>query len=165
MLYSIIKDNDIANGDGITMSLWTQGCPHRCKGCHNPQTWSFDNGKEFTDKELQYILDNINRNNVNRNLSLLGGEPLCPPNVEGILNLCKKFKEKYPNKIIYLWTGYTVEEFDDIQKEVLKYIDILIDGRFILELRDLRLKFKGSSNQRVIDVKESLKQNKIVVIG
>ena len=165
MLYSIIKDNDIANGDGITMSLWTQGCPHRCKGCHNPQTWSFDNGKEFTDKELQYILDNINKNNVNRNLSLLGGEPLCPPNVEGILNLCKKFKEKYPNKIIYLWTGYTVEEFDDIQKEVLKYIDILIDGRFILELRDLRLKFKGSSNQRVIDVKESLKQNKIVVIG
>lgn len=165
MLYSIIKDNDIANGDGITMSLWTQGCPHRCKGCHNPQTWSFDNGKEFTDKELQYILDNIDKNNVNRNLSLLGGEPLCPPNVEGILNLCKKFKEKYPNKIIYLWTGYTVEEFDDIQKEVLKYIDILIDGRFILELRDLRLKFKGSSNQRVIDVKESLKQNKIVVIG
>ena len=165
MLYSIIKDNDIANGDGITMSLWTQGCPHRCKGCHNPQTWSFDNGKEFTDKELQYILDNIDKNNVNRNLSLLGGEPLCPPNVEGILKLCKKFKEKYPNKIIYLWTGYTVEEFDDIQKEVLKYIDILIDGRFILELRDLRLKFKGSSNQRVIDVKESLKQNKIVVIG
>ena len=144
MLYSIIKDNDIANGDGITMSLWTQGCPHRCKGCHNPQTWSFDNGKEFTDKELQYILDNIDKNNVNRNLSLLGGEPLCPPNVEGILNLCKKFKEKYPNKIIYLWTGYTVEEFNDVQKEVLKYIDILIDGRFILELRDLRLKFKLS---------------------
>ena len=160
-----INFNDIANGDGVNVSVWFQGCPHRCKGCHNPQTWNFNGGDEFTEYHMNEIFENIDKNNVKRNLAILGGESLCPQNIDGALNLCKKFKEKYPDKIIYLWTGYTVEEFNDIQKEVLKYIDILIDGRFILELRDLRLKFKGSSNQRVIDVKESLKQNRIVVIG
>ena len=162
MLFSEIKDNDIANGNGITMSLWTQFCPHRCKGCHNPQTWGLEGGKEFTDKDLEYMLENINKNGIERNLSILGGEPLCPLNVDGVIEVCKKFKEVYPNKIIYLWTGYTLEEFDDKQMEILKYIDILIEGRFILEQRDLTLKFRGSSNQRVIDVKESLKQEKWV---
>lgn len=164
MRYSKIKDNDIANGKGIMMSLWTQGCPHRCKGCFNPETWNYNGGMEFTEKEEQYILENINAFNVPRNLSILGGEPLCPQNVDGVLALCKKFKEIYPEKMIYIWTGYVLEDFNDTQKEVLNYIDFLIDGQFIKDLKNLSLKLRGSSNQRIIDVKKSINEKKIVLI-
>src|SRR5699024_1456580 len=105
----------------------------------------------------------INNYGVERNLSILGGEPLCPQNVEGVIDLCKSFKQKYPNKKIYLWTGYTIEEFTDKQKEVLQYLDILIDGKFVEELKNISLKLRGSSNQRIILVQESLKQNKIII--
>lgn len=163
MRYSQIKDNDIANGKGVMMSLWTQGCPHRCKGCFNPETWNYNGGMEFTQKQEQYILDNINAHNISRNLSILGGEPLCPENVDGVLALCKKFKERYPEKMIYIWTGYTLEDFNDTQKEVLNYIDILVDGKFEKDLKNLSLKLRGSSNQRIIDVKKSLGENKIIL--
>lgn len=149
MRFSKIKDNDIANGIGITMSLWTQGCPHHCKGCFNLETWDFKSGKEFTKEDLDYILNNINKDNVKRNLSILGGEPLCPPNVEGVIKLCKEFKKQYPKKLIYLWTGYVVEEFNDAQNEIFKYVDVLIDGKFEEEKRNLSLKLRGSSNQRI----------------
>lgn len=165
MRYSQIKNNDIVNGKGIMMSLWTQGCPHYCKGCFNPETWNFNGGMEFTEEQEQYILDNINAYNVSRNLSILGGEPLCPQNVDGVISLCKKFKEKYPEKLIYIWTGYTVENFNETQKEVLKYIDVLVDGQFVKDLKNLSLKLRGSSNQRVIDVKKSLSENKIILIN
>ena len=165
MRYSEIKDNDIANGKGIMMSLWTQGCPHRCKGCFNPETWDYDGGMEFTEKEEQYILENINAFNVPRNLSILGGEPLCPQNVDGVLTLCKKFKEVYPEKMIYIWTGYTIEDFNDTQKEILNYIDVLVDGQFMKDLKNLSLKLRGSSNQRIIDVKKSINENQIVLIN
>ena len=163
MRYSQIKDNDIANGKGVMMSLWTQGCPHRCKGCFNPETWNYNGGMEFTQEQEQYILDNINAHNISRNLSILGGEPLCPENVDGVLALCKKFKERYPEKMIYIWTGYTLEDFNNTQKEVLNYIDILVDGKFEKDLKNLSLKLRGSSNQRIIDVKKSLGENKIIL--
>ena len=90
--FSKIKDNDIANGLGITMSFWTQGCPHRCKGCFNKETWDYNGGKEFTKDNLDYILTNINKNNIKRDLSILGGEPLCEQNIHGVIELCKEFK-------------------------------------------------------------------------
>ena len=148
-----IKDNDIANGLGISMSVWTQGCPHHCKGCFNVETWDFNSGKEFTKEDLEYIINNINKDGVERNLSILGGEPLCPENVEGVINLCKQIREVYPEKRIYLWTGYTYEEFDYTQKKVLKYIDVIIDGKFEIDKKDLSLMLRGSSNQRIICTK------------
>ena len=164
MKFIRIKDNDIANGVGITMSLWTQGCPHHCKGCFNMETWDFNKGKEFTELDLKYIFDNINKNDIHRDLSILGGEPLCPQNIEGVINLCKEFKKIYPNKKIYIWTGYTLEEFNDTQKSILKYIDVIVDGKFIEKKRNLSLKLRGSENQRVINVKETLKNKKIILI-
>lgn len=163
MRFSKIKDNDIANGLGVNMSLWTQGCPHHCKGCFNGETWSFDDGKEFTQSDLDYMIENINKNNVERDLSILGGEPLCPENIDGVIEVCKTFKDRFPEKKIYVWTGYVVENFDQKQKEVLKYIDVLVDGPFVQEKRNLSLMMRGSSNQRVIDVQKSLNQNKIVL--
>lgn len=152
MRFSEIKDNDIANGEGIVMSLWTQGCPHHCKGCFNLETWDFDSGKEFKEEDKEYILQNIDKNNIKRNLSILGGEPLCNQNIQGVISLCKAFKEKYPEKIIYVWTGYVLEEFDDTQKKILDYIDVLIDGKFEIDNKDLSLKLRGSTNQRIIDI-------------
>ncbi|MDY4575867.1 MAG: anaerobic ribonucleoside-triphosphate reductase activating protein [Intestinibacter sp.] len=163
MRFSKIKDNDIANGLGVTMSLWTQGCPHHCKGCFNGETWDFNAGQEFEDSDLKYIIENINKNNVHRDLSILGGEPLCPENVDGVIEVCKMFKEKFPEKKIYLWTGYTVEQFNQKQKDVLNYIDVLVDGPFVQDKRNLSLMMRGSSNQRVIDVKKSIDENKIVL--
>ena len=164
MKFIRIKDNDIANGVGITMSLWTQGCPHHCKGCFNTETWDFNKGKEFTELDLKYIFDNINKNDIHRDLSILGGEPLCPQNIEGVINLCKEFKKIYPNKKIYIWTGYTLEEFNDTEKSILKYIDLKIKNKKIEEKRNLSLKLRGSENQRVINVKETLKNKKIILI-
>ncbi|MBC8632779.1 anaerobic ribonucleoside-triphosphate reductase activating protein [[Eubacterium] tenue] len=163
MRFSKIKDNDIANGLGITMSFWTQGCPHHCKGCFNKETWNFEDGEEFTQEDLKYIIENINKNNIKRDLSILGGEPLCPQNVEGVITLCKEFKRHYPEKLIYLWTGYTIENFDDIQREILNYIDILIDGKFEEDRKNLSIKLRGSSNQRVIDVKRYLEDDAVIL--
>ena len=158
-----IKDNDIANGFGITMSLWTQGCPHHCKGCFNGETWSFTDGEEFTEEKLNYIIENIDKHNVKRDLSILGGEPLCDENVEGVLQVCKIFKEKYPEKKIYIWTGYTWENFNELQREVLKYIDVLVDGKFEEDKKNISLTLRRSTNQRIINVKETLKENKLIL--
>ena len=155
MRFSKIKDNDIANGIGITLSIWTQGCPHHCGGCFNKETWDFNLGKEFTNDDLNYIISNIDSFNVKRNLSVLGGEPLCPQNVEGVINLCKEFKKVYPDKLIYLWTGYTIEEFNQKQKQILEYVDFIIDGKFEEAKKNLNLKLRGSSNQRILDVKNN----------
>lgn len=163
MRFSKIKDNDIANGVGITMSLWTQGCPHCCEDCFNKETWDFHGGKKFIDKDKKYIFENINKNNIKRNLSILGGEPLCPQNVQGVEELCKEFKEKYPEKLIYLWTGYEIENFNENQRAVLKYIDILIDGPFKKEKRNLSLTLRGSSNQRIIDIRKTFEEKNLVL--
>lgn len=155
MRFSKIKNNDIVNGVGITLSVWTQGCPHHCSGCFNKETWDFNSGKEFTNDDLNYIISNIDSFNVKRNLSVLGGEPLCPQNVEGVINLCKEFKKVYPDKLIYLWTGYTIEEFNQKQKQILEYVDFIIDGKFEEAKKNLNLKLRGSSNQRILDVKNN----------
>ena len=155
MRFSKIKNNDIVNGVGITLSVWTQGCPHHCKGCFNKETWTFNEGNEFTNDDLNYIISNIDSFNVKRNLSILGGEPLCPENVEGVINLCREFKKVYPDKLIYLWTGYTIEEFNKLQKQVLEYVDFIIDGKFEEAKKNLNLHLRGSSNQRVLNVKNN----------
>ena len=110
MKFSKIKDNDIANGLGITMSLWTQGCPHHCKGCFNGETWDFESGKVFTEDDLDYIMKNINKNSVQRDLSILGGEPLCPENTFLTHLVIQTAKETIPDLKVYLWTGYLYED-------------------------------------------------------
>ncbi|MGL6107704.1 anaerobic ribonucleoside-triphosphate reductase activating protein [Romboutsia sp.] len=152
MRISKIKDNDIANGQGIVMSLWTQGCPHHCKGCFNPETWDFNSGREFKQEDLNYIIENIDKNNIKRNLSILGGEPLCSQNIDGVVDLCRRFKEIYPNKKIYVWTGYILENLNEAQNQILKYIDVLVDGKFEEDRKDLSLVMRGSNNQKIINV-------------
>lgn len=152
MRYNTIKLNDIANGEGINLSIWVQGCPHHCDGCFNQETWNFSDGEEFTPATLLYILDNINNNDVDRNLSILGGEPLCEQNIHTVLAICEYVKQRFPNKKIYLWTGYILEDFNKDQKEILEWIDYLIDGPFEKDKKDLTLKMRGSSNQRVFEV-------------
>lgn len=153
MKYANIKLNDIVDGDGICVSLWVQGCPHRCEGCHNQETWNFECGQDYTEKTLNYILDSISANEVQRNFSVLGGEPLCPENIKEVHATISAVKKKYPNIRIYLWTGYLLEElesrYDIITDSILWEIDYLIDGLFVLDKRDITLRLRGSSNQRI----------------
>ena len=160
MRYADIKPNDVI---GICVSLWVQGCPHHCEGCFNQETWDFNGGKEFTFKEIFQIDEYLNKEGVDRNLSILGGEPLCMRNIGTVGSICLYFKHKYPNKKIFVWTGYTYEYIKENYDAVLNFIDILIDGRFEIDKKDITLKLRGSSNQRVIDVQESLRQNKVVL--
>lgn len=143
-----INKNDVINGQGICVSVWTQGCPHHCKGCHNPESWSFSGGYEVDKNEIiEKILQYLVENGVQRNLSILGGEPLCIENIDFTITLLAKAKEKYPSIKTFVWTGYRMEEFS---KEILENIDVLIDGPFILEERDITLKLRGSKNQRIL---------------
>lgn len=136
------------NGEGVCTSFWTQGCPHRCPGCHNPETWSFYGGYEAEPEILiAKVLNAIGANGIQRNLSILGGEPLCEENVDFVYKLLAAAKEKYPNIKTYVWTGYLLK---DLKPEWLENIDVLIDGPFILEQRDITLKLRGSYNQRVL---------------
>jgi anaerobic ribonucleoside-triphosphate reductase activating protein len=156
MRYAAIKENDIVDGEGVCVSFWVQGCPHRCKGCHNPETWSFNGGFEIDDnKLLKKIIKLINKNGVQRNLSILGGEPLCIQNKNFIAKLIIKTKQLFPNIKIYLWTGYKIEDLKNMMDNtiniILKNIDVLIDGPFIEEQKDITLKLRGSKNQRVLD--------------
>jgi len=161
MRYNKIRKMDISNGPGIRVSIFFQGCHFHCKGCFNTETWDFNGGKDFNEEVINHILDLCN-NDVISGLSILGGEPLCDENIEGTTLLAKSFKEKYPNKNIWLWSGYTFDEYIK-DKEIVKYLDVLVDGQFKIELSSLLLKFKGSSNQRVIDVKKSIKNNKVIL--
>lgn len=143
-----IDYNDVVNGEGICVSVWAQGCPHHCKGCHNPETWNFNSGKEYDeDLIINKIISKLHNNGINRNLSFLGGEPLCQENKSFFKKLASKIKQRYPDTIIYCWTGYTLEK---LSKEDLKDIDVLIDGKFIEDKKDLKLKLRGSSNQRIL---------------
>jgi len=170
MHYGNIKFNDIANGEGVRTSLFVSGCTHHCKHCFNPETWDFNYGKEFSIEVEEKILYSLKPDHIN-GLTLLGGEPMEPANQKALLPFVKKVKEMYPNKTIWCYSGYLFDE--ELLKpsrahcpwtlELLSYIDILVDGEFKQELKDITLRFKGSSNQRVIDVKESLKQNKVVL--
>lgn len=161
MRYNKIRKMDISNGPGVRVSIFFQGCEFHCKDCFNPETWDFNCGKEFNEGTIDKVLDLCSKDYI-VGLSILGGEPMHPKNIEGTTRLAKLFKSKFPNKNIWVWTGFLFEGLKD--KEVLKYIDVLIDGQFKTELFDPRLRWKGSSNQRVIDVQKSLKKNEVVLL-
>lgn len=159
MRYADIKGNDIVNGESICVSFWTQGCPHHCPGCHNPETWSFNGGKEFTNDTLNNLLRALTKNNVHRNLSILGGEPLCDENLFLTELVCKEVLKVQPDTKIYIWTGYTYEELcarnNSRLDSILSMTYCLIDGLFIQEKRDITLKMRGSPNQRIIDIQRT----------
>ena len=159
MRYNKIRKMDISNGEGVRVSIFMQGCTFNCKNCFNPETHSFEGGKEFTEETIERVISLCSNENI-VGLSILGGEPLHPKNIDGTTALAKRFKEKYPNKTIWVWTGFLFENLKD--SEVMKYIDVLIDGQYVDELHSPLLKWKGSSNQRVIDVQKTLKENKII---
>ena len=161
MRYNLIRKMDISNGPGVRVSIFMQGCPFHCKNCFNPETWDFEGGKEFTQETIDKVLELSNKNEV-KGLSILGGEPMAPTNVEGTAKLAKAFKEKYPEKNVWVWSGYTFEK-DLKDKEALKYVDVLVDGQYVDALHNPTLEWRGSSNQRVINVPESLKENKTVL--
>ncbi len=160
MRYNIVRKMDIANGPGVRVSIFMQGCEFHCKNCFNPETWDFNGGKEFNKGTIDEVLNLCGENHI-KGLSILGGEPMHPKNIEATTELAKAFKAKYPDKNIWVWSGFKFDE-DLKDKEVLKYIDVLVDGRYSDELHNPTLKWKGSSNQRVIDVQKSLKNNEIV---
>ena len=160
MRYNKIRKMDISNGPGVRVSIFFQGCHFHCKDCFNSETWDFEGGKEFTDDTINRVIE-LCGNDYIVGLSILGGEPMHPVNIEGTTKLAKIFKEKYPNKNIWVWSGFLFEGLKN--KEVINYIDVLVDGQFKTELFDPRLRWKGSSNQRVIDVKKSLKKDNIVL--
>ena len=163
MYYSKIKFNDVANGPGLRLSLFTSGCTHHCKGCFQPETWNFKNGEPFTLETQKYIIEK-RKNKYIAGLSLLGGDPL--DNVDGILPLLQEYRKTFAaTKSIWLWTGYLFEEIlkDDLKSEVLPFIDVIIDGKFEENLKDITLKYKGSTNQRVIDVKKSVETHAVVL--
>ena len=149
---------DISNGPGVRVSIFMQGCSFYCKNCFNQETWDFEGGQEFTDDTINKVLELSDKKEV-KGLSILGGEPMHPTNIEGTTKLAKAFKEKYPEKNIWAWSGFKYEDIKD--NDVFNYIDVLVDGQYKDELHDPTLKWKGSSNQRVIDIKESKKQNKV----
>lgn len=160
MRYNKVRKMDIANGPGVRVSIFMQGCSFNCKNCFNPETHDFAGGKPFTDKIISEILELCEQDYI-EGLSILGGEPMHPKNIDGTLKLAKAFKEKFPNKTVWVWSGFLFEDLKE--KEALKYIDVLVDGQFVEELKNPKLEWKGSSNQRVIDVQKSLKKNKIVL--
>ena len=161
MRYNKIRKMDIADGPGVRVSIFMQGCSFNCKNCFNPETHDFTGGKEFTQDTINKVLELSDNDNI-EGLSILGGEPMHPKNIEGTTELAKAFKEKYPEKNVWVWSGFQFDK-DLKDKEALKYIDVLVDGQYVDELRNPMLKWKGSSNQRVIDVQKSLKENKIIL--
>ena len=171
MNYGEIKKNDISNGIGIRTSLFVSGCRHHCRDCFNAQTWDFSFGNAFTEQTMIEILEACEPDWIN-GLSLLGGEPFEPENQRVLLPFLVMFKERFPKKDIWCYSGFTFEEITgrvksraktDISDEMLSLIDVLVDGRFEQELKDISLKFRGSSNQRVIDVKKTLAEKRIVL--
>ena len=161
MRYNKIRKMDISNGPGVRVSIFFQGCAFHCKNCFNPETWDFNKGEEFTDETIEHILD-LCDNDYIVGLSMLGGEPMHPTNLPGTTKLAKAFKERFPNKSLWSWSGFTYEDYVSKQ-EVINYLDVLVDGQFVDELRDPKLKYAGSSNQRAIDVKKSLKAGKVIL--
>ena len=148
---NLIK-NDTVNGEGICVSLWVQGCPHHCKGCHNPEQWDFDGGEyKNNDILLEEIYGAISANGIQRNFSILGGEPVAPQNINDTYYILWKVKQRYPSIKTFVWTGYTLEQLKKMYKDtLLENVDVLIDGPFIKAERDITLKFRGSKNQRIL---------------
>lgn len=170
MNYAEIKKCDVANGPGVRVSLFVSGCTHHCKECFNPETWDFDYGTPFTGETVDYILACLEPDYI-KGITLLGGEPLERPNQKGLLPLLRRIHEQFPEKSVWCFTGYDYEkdimgrmygEWPETQ-ELLSYLDVLVDGEFMIEKKDLGLLFKGSSNQRTIMVQESLEKGSLVL--
>lgn len=166
MQYAQIRKIDISDGPGIRVALYTQGCPIRCAGCHNESIWKFGAGRDFTEKTCDKIIGLAKHRHI-AGLSILGGEPLVPQNFEDLLKLCTKFKAVYPDKTIWLWTGFTIETLlkkyskNTTFMSLIHQIDIIVDGPFKQDLKDITLKYAGSRNQRVITVQKTLCTHKI----
>lgn len=171
MNYADIKTIDVQDGDGVRVSIYVSGCHFHCKGCHNKEAWDFNYGKKFEDSTIDYILELLSPSYI-AGLSILGGEPLEIVNQKGLVPLVKAVKEKYPNKNIWCYTGYDFENDvlndmyvkNDFTKELIDRIDFMVDGEFVESKKIADLKFRGSTNQRKIDVQASIKENKIVVL-
>ena len=161
MRYNKIRKMDIADGPGVRVSIFMQGCAFNCKNCFNKETHDFNGGKEFDDSTIKRVLELCDNENI-EGLSILGGEPMHEKNIEGTTKLAKAFKEKFPNKNLWMWSGYKFDE-DLKNKEAMKYVDVLVDGQYVDQLHNPTLEWRGSSNQRVINVKQSLKNNNIVL--
>lgn len=170
MKYANIKTNDIANGTGIRVSLFVSGCTHQCEGCFNAIAWDFNYGKEFTRDTEEFILNELAPSYV-EGLTLLGGEPFEPENQRALVSFLRQVKNKYPNKTIWAYSGYLFDEEllkssrarCEVTDEILSMIDILVDGKFEIENKRITLNFRGSSNQRIIDVAKSLEMNEVVL--
>ena len=168
MFYANIKKYDVANGVGVRVSLFVSGCTHRCKGCFNAEAWDFSYGKPYTEETEEEILDALDKDYI-AGLSLLGGEPFEPQNQRALLPLLQKFRERYPQKDVWCYSGYTFDS--DLQEggrahceatdEMLSMLDILVDGEFVEDLKDLKLRFRGSANQRIIDVPRTLREGEV----
>lgn len=161
MNFSGIIKNDFSAGTGVCVTFFTQGCPHRCKGCHNPETWDFNGGKEFTQDTFKEIIEAISANGIQRNFCIMGGEPLCNENAFLTLLVLLEVKKNFPNIKAYVWTGYTYEELlqyppHEKVPTILELADYLIDGPYIQEERDITLKMRGSRNQRIWDLKKNI---------
>ena len=170
MNYATIKTCDIANGPGVRTSLFVSGCTHRCQNCFNEIAWDFNYGEPFTTETEDYILETLRPDYV-KGLTLLGGEPLEHVNQQGLLPFIRRVKQMYPNKSIWCYTGYTFEtdilqrmckEYEET-RELISYFDVIVDGKFVQELRNLMLRFRGSENKRIILVKESLQEGKTIL--
>lgn len=151
MRYADIKECDINNGEGIVVSLWVTGCPIKCENCHNEAIWDKNTGQEFTEEHLNYILDLLSDKRVDLGFSILGGEPLANWNYLDVLHVVKTVRERFPNKPIWLWTGYTYEKVQHL--EIFNYLDVVIDGMYIDSLKDETTWWRGSTNQRKIKLK------------
>lgn len=176
MRYAQIRSMDISNGEGVGVSLFVQGCPFHCFGCFNSNTWDFNGGKEWTEETKNKFLKLIDRPYIKR-ISFLGGECLAEQNLDEILSLIQEIRSSFPNKTIWLYTGYSYQKIfrgesscisqeglnNFKRREIIKLCDVVVDGEYIDEQKDLTLKWKGSKNQNVIDVKQSLVQNKMVL--
>ena len=158
--YNKIRKMDISNGPGVRVSVFMQGCTFNCKNCFNPETHDFNGGKEFTDDTINEIL-NLCNNGYIAGLSILGGEPLHNKNIDASTKLAKAFKEKYPDKSIWIWTGFNFEDYV-MDKEITKYADFIVEGQFEEDKKNPKLLYSGSSNQRVINVKKTMKKGKVV---
>lgn len=166
MKYGTIKYCDIANGAGVRTSLFVSGCTHRCKNCFNRDSWDFEYGEEFTPAVQEEILDSIAPSYIS-GLSLLGGEPMEPQNQRALIALVREFKRRYPQKTIWCYSGYTYDRdfmpggraYTEVSEEMLRLMDVMVDGRYIDELGDITLRFRGSSNQRILDLKKSREKN------
>lgn len=147
-----IKTDDINNGEGIVVSLWVTGCPIHCPGCHNEAVWDKNQGEDFTIEHMEQILDTLSDPRVDKGFSILGGEPLATWNYETVLKIVKLVRRKFPNKQIWLWTGYNYDNISNL--EIFKYLDVVIDGMYIESLKDEDTWWRGSSNQRMIHLKD-----------